>query len=130
MIERKPLYQAIATAVDARLNCQATGNDEWYDRWTERLTTMAKKLPSGSGLDIGPKIDLVRSQPNRIVIADCDYHHLNEHGCYVRWTEHEVIITPCLAHGFRLRVTGRNRNDVKEVIHSAFMWALMEEVET
>ncbi len=114
------LYQKIALALESWNNCLKTGNIEWESRWAERLEKMSKQLPSGSGLDLGPRLDLDRSTPNRLVISHCDYHHMNDHGMYVRWTEHQVIVTPSLAHGFELRVTGRDRNQIKDYIHEVF----------
>jgi len=125
-----PRYQRIARTLIALSNCRGrlqrrpTGAPNarrakaWIERHTERLESTA--LPSGSGLDLGPRIDIERSRPDRIVITNCDYHHMNEHGYYTRWTKHEVIITPSLAFGFDIRVTGRDYKDIKEYIAETF----------
>ena len=48
---------------------------------------------------------------------------MDEHGGYDGWTEHKIIVTPSLVYGFELRVTGKDRNDIKdyiaEVMHGA-----------
>ena len=44
---------------------------------------------------------------------------MNEYGAYVGWTEHDVIVTPAF-DGFNLRVTGRDRNQIKEYIGDVF----------
>ena len=50
---------------------------------------------------------------------------MTEHGYYDGWTEHDVIVTPSLrSPGFSLRITGRNRRDIKEYIADAFHDAL------
>lgn len=118
------LYQAIATALEARRGLEdaenhTAGNREWFERWTARLDDMAANwLPSGSGFDCGTKID-VDAKAGRIVL-DTEYHHLGEHGMYTRWTAHSIIVTPNLAHGFDLRVTGVNHNDIKSYIGELF----------
>jgi hypothetical protein len=53
------------------------------------------------------------------------YHHMNDAGMYDGWTDHKVIVTPSLVHGFVLRITGRNRNDIKEYIADLFQQSLM-----
>lgn len=80
-------------------------------------------LPSGSGFDGGSRVNMERSKPNRIVI-DTAFHHMSEHGYYDGWSEHSVIITPSLVWGYEIRVTGRNRNEIKDYIGEAFQHAL------
>lgn len=63
------------------------------------------------------------STPNRIVI-DTAFHHMNDGGYYDGWSEHSVIITPSLVWGYEIRVTGRNRNDIKDYIAETFQHAL------
>lgn len=87
---------------------------------------MEAALPSGSGIDRGTIIDRERSRPDRIVLV-CSFHHMNEHGYYDGWTDHEVIVRPSLAWGFTLRVTGRDRNGIKDYLHDVYMHALREE---
>jgi hypothetical protein len=83
-------------------------------------------LPSGSGLDGHIGIDYARSNDNRIVI-DVEYHHMNEYGMYDGWTNHSIIIKPHFVWGFDLRVTGKDRNDIKEYLANLFTEALHEE---
>lgn len=72
-------------------------------------------LPSGSGFDSGITLNYEESKPDRIVL-NADFHHMTEHGYYDGWTEHKIIITPSLAFGFCVSVSGTNRNDIKEYI--------------
>ena len=83
-------------------------------------------LPSGSGLDGRIGIDYARSNDNRIVI-DVEYHHMNEVGMYDGWTNHSIVITPHLIHNIDIRITGKNRNDIKDYLHQTFLCALLEE---
>jgi hypothetical protein len=42
-------------------------------------------------------------------------------------TEHKVIATPSFQGGFNLRITGRNRNDIKEYIAEEFYYLLAKD---
>lgn len=113
------LAQNIATAVQARINCEASGNTEWLDRWTERLEDIARNtLPSGSGFDNGTTIDIDNCNSRQLML-ETSYHHMDEHGCYDGWTEHRIKVTPSF-HGFDIMVTGRNRNGIKDYIAEVF----------
>jgi hypothetical protein len=123
MASRK-LYQIMASLIQARINCRASGNREWFERHTDRLEHLAKcYLPSGGGFDNGSKLDLSESTPERIVLS-APYHHMNDGGMYDGWSEHTVIVTPSLASGFNLRITGRDRNAIKAYIAECFYDAL------
>lgn len=91
------------------------------------LIALQNELPSGSGIDIAPQIDLQRSKPNRLVFTT-SFHHMNENGYYDGWTDHEVIVTPCFVFGLDVKVTGSNRNDIKDAIAERFEEALNREV--
>ena len=120
----KKLYAEIASMMHARENCEASSNKEWYQRHTERLETIERScLPSGSGIDNGCTIDLGRSKQNRIVLS-LGFHHMNEHGYYDGWSYHDVIVTPSLEFGFDLRITGRDRNDIKNYLYDVLQVCL------
>lgn len=119
------LVRTIAQLVDARLRCMATGN-EWAGEHTERLEQIVKEcFPSGSGFDNGTRLDLDRSNCDRLIFHTA-FHHMSDSGYYDGWTEHTVAVTADLAFGFRLRVSGKNRNQIKEYIHEAFNAALSQ----
>ena len=119
--------EKIAQAIQARTNCEQSGNIEWYKRWTDTLEKIAKDiLPSGAGIDCGTTIDLDRSKPERLVLVT-SYHHMNDGGCYDGWTEHEVIITPSFVGGLAVRITGRDRNQIKDYLADVFSVALSDE---
>ena len=46
---------------------------------------------------------------------------------YDGWTEHTVTVTPSFS-GFNMRISGRNRNDIKDHMHETFYSALHTEV--
>lgn len=122
-----PLYRHIANAVVAMRNCRASDNMDWFARWHERLKNIERNsLPSGSGLDNGTKIDLAESGSERIVLVT-SFHHMNDHGFYTKWTEHKIIVKPCLLSGFTIRVTGRDHRDVKNYLAELFDEVLRRE---
>lgn len=123
------VIQAIAAHAEAAERCKAgVGLPEWKDRHTryvERL--VAHFMPHGSGFDAGTKIDWQLSGSSRIVFTT-SFHHMNEGGYYDGWSEHSVIVTPAF-DGFNVRVTGRDRNDIKSYIGDAFHDALRQDVD-
>lgn len=141
----QPLYQAIASAVDARLRCihnyetaQTQADREHWDamvrQWTASLDLSNKEslpkrhLPSGAGFDDGTQIDLEVSTPDKIVMRTM-FHHMNDGGYYDGWTIHKVTVTPSLIHRITLDVDGKDRAQIKDLIHDVFHNALMGEVD-
>jgi hypothetical protein len=125
---RLPLYQAIARRLVAKANCVARKNHEWqpiHDAAAKQLTR--EHMPSGSGIDTGTVLgdDSTASK----LIFRLSFHHMNEGGFYDGWTDHSVIVTPSLAFGFDLKVTGQNRNDIKDYLAETFQHALLQTVE-
>lgn len=129
MTHTKPLFAILASALQARLNCEKSGNTEWFIRHLEKIEDFCKKyLPHGSGFDSGCNFDPDASRPNRLVFS-ADFHHMNENGFYDGWTTHSVIITPDLAFGFNMRITGRDKREIKEYISQVFHDVLSQSVE-
>lgn len=122
--ETRALYQIIASMVDARLTCRARENIEWFKRHEDAIENLVREhLPSGSGFDSGTTIDLDKSTGEKLVFHT-SYHHMTEHSYYDGWTEHDVVVIPSLIHKFITKITGRNRNDIKEHISETFAAAL------
>lgn len=117
MIERA-IYQAIAATAQAKKNCIDTGNEIWEDKHNETLEELEKLLPSGSGIDTGTTINIEKTTDKKIVLKTA-FHHMDEIGGYDGWTEHEITITPNF-NGINIKVSGRNRNDIKEYLHEVF----------
>lgn len=123
-----PLYRRLAQLLVAIDNCQRNGNDEWLRRHTDAMRALVREhMPSGSGFDNGTKLDPARSSGEKLVF-ETSFHHMNESGSYDGWTHHEVFVTPSLGFEFKLRVTGRNRNEIKDLIAESFHVALSREV--
>lgn len=130
-MSNRPLYQVLASLIDAHARCmERSGHaDEWRKRYRDRIKALVRdKMPSGSGCDIGTKIDLETSKPDRLVFC-VEFHHMDDHGHYDGWTSHEVIVTPSLQFGISLRITGRNRNEIKDHLHEIFDLSLRAEVQ-
>ena len=94
-------------------------NDEYRSQAVKEFDDLVKMLPSGSGFDNGSSVNLDKSTGEKIII-ETSFHHMDEHGYYDGWTYHNVIITPSLQWGFNIRVTGRNKNDIKDYIQHEF----------
>lgn len=123
---KTPLYRRIASRLDARIRSMQNGNKEWHARHTDALRAMQRHLPSGSGIDSGTTIDLDESRGEKIVLRT-SFHHMDEQGGYDGWTEHAVTITPSLRFGIEIKISGRDRNDIKSYLADVFQEALNEE---
>ena len=121
------LYSELASKVCAMRNCEKTGNAEWRDKHEDAIADLCREyLPSGGGFDAGSHIDLDDSHAEKLVFTT-SYHHMNEHGYYDGWTEHTVTVTPSF-NGFNMRVSGRDRDGIKEYIGESFASVLNMEV--
>ena len=114
------ICQAMHAAFIAKRNCEQSGNVEWLDRWQERLNYLVRNFmpPSGSGWDCGTEAVFDQWSATRLVFRGA-FHHMNDGGYYDGWTEHTIIVSPSF-DGIDLRITGRNRNYIKDVIHDDF----------
>jgi hypothetical protein len=124
----RPLYRTLAGLVQARLNCIEQNNTEWRDKHEDSIFALVKEhMPSGSGFDSGTTLNLDKSTPEKLIFNTA-YHHTNEHGYYCGWSHHTVTVTPSLALGFSLKISGRNVRDIKSYIDECFSYALDQEV--
>ena len=125
----KPVYQVIASAFQARLNCEKSGNTEWHGRHADRIESLVQELaPSGSGFDNGTSFNMEESKPERLVF-DTAFHHMNDGGYYDGWSHHKVIVTPSLVFGFDMRITGQNKRDIKEYMLDVFSEFLSKNID-
>lgn len=123
------LAARIASLVQARKNCESSNNSEWFAKHTEALRKIERnELPRGSGVDHGTTIDLDASTIDKIVL-NTSFHHMNENGFYDGWTEHKVIATPAF-QGVNLKITGRDRNGIKEYLGDLFYTALTDRAQS
>lgn len=117
-VRQIPTYRALARVLAQQTGC----NDHWRPRVDEHLKRIMDSAPSGSGIDSGTKLD-DRSTPEKIVF-NVGYHHMNDGGYYDGWTEHQIIITPSLCFGMSMRITGPNRNDIKDYLGQVYEYWL------
>jgi len=128
------LFKILAQTIGAYKRCRdkaAIGgtNEEWGAKHEKRaLDLVHEHFPHGSGFDSGTTLDLDVSTEEKIVFST-SFHHMNQHGSYDGWTEHTVTVRPSLAFGFRLTISGPNRNEIKDVIGEAFDFALRLDVD-
>ena len=122
-MKKIPLYVALARTI------AWTPPEGYVGEREKRLKGLIDELPSGSGWDCGTKLDEERTRVG--VNADCErivlfgsFHHMNDGGMYDGWTDHEIHVKPSLRWGFEMRVTGRDRNDIKDYLHDLFHEAL------
>jgi hypothetical protein len=129
MMTTVPLYSAIASLLATIERCKANNNHEWLDRHQDRLDAMLKQhLPSGSGIDRGSKLLTHECKSNKLVFS-ADFHHMDEHGGYDGWSYHQVIVTPSLEFGAVIKITGRDRNQIKDYLHDVFNHVMFTQVD-
>lgn len=122
----QPIFQAIARKTEALKNCIKSGNSTWEEKHGEALDVIEGLLPKGSGIDAGTTIDRNKTTANKIVLTT-SYHHMDENGYYDGWTDHEVIITPSF-DGIKIRITGKDRNNIKDYLRDLFHESLSQHV--
>lgn len=121
------LAERIARTLDAYARCVERDNTEWRMKHEATLGDIERnQLPSGSGIDAGTTIDRGRSNLTRLVFRT-SFHHMNEHGVYDGWTEHVVTARPTFI-GLEIKVSGPDRNGVKDYLADVFLDALSSEV--
>jgi hypothetical protein len=123
------LYQHFARRLGAIKNCKSHSNSETaLERHVEALEKLSELLPSGSGFDSGTELLQPESTQDRLVFS-ANFHHIDEGGYYCGWSEHTVIVTPSLVFGFTLKVTGRDKRNIKDYIADTFHHVLSGEYE-
>ena len=121
------LYQRLSGALRAMHNCQESKNIEWEAKHHDTIIALQEHIPHGSGLDNSTELDLENSTPEKLVFA-ADFHHMNGDGYYIGWTDHTVVVKASLQFGIDVKVTGRDRNQIKEYIGEIFQTALTQEI--
>ena len=124
----KKLYSEISSLLLAIDNCKKSGNEEWCEKHKEKIWELCKEyLPSGSGFDSGCQIDLDKSNPEKLVFYT-SFHHMDSNGYYCGWTDHAITVKPSLFSGFKLSISGRDKNETKDYMYEMFDDCLRQEV--
>jgi len=123
------VYKAIAAKIAALRNPNIT--EGWRDSHEFAVAGLVRDyLPSGSGFDAGTQFDIdanVDDKRDRLTFSTA-FHHMDQHGGYDGWTSHTVTVWPTW-QGIDLKVSGRDRNGIKEYIAEAFYDALNRQCE-
>lgn len=119
----KTVAQSIASSLEAMRNCERTGNVEWLAKHRVHVLELVKEhMPSGSGIDRGMQIDLDKSSEDKLVFT-FGFHDMDVNGYYNGWTEHVLTVKPSFS-GLNTKISGPNRNDIKDYLHEIFDRAL------
>jgi hypothetical protein len=110
-------YSFLARTLQAKKNLIQANNTEWEEKHQQTLDELLMFLPSGSGFDSGIQLDEKRSTIHKLVFTTA-FHHM-DNGYYDGWTEHTITIQQTFM-GLDIKVSGRNRNDIKEYIGEMF----------
>jgi hypothetical protein len=121
----QPIYRRIASLLDARANCAKSGNTEWFAKHTEHIDDIMASAPSGSGIDNGTTLDYDASTPDKLVFHTA-FHHMDDGGGYDGWTEHTITVRASLAFGIDVRISGRDRDGIKEYLGDTYHGWLTE----
>jgi hypothetical protein len=119
------VYQKLAREIDRRIRGNKKGHANWAESAKLEIEKVMREMPSGSGIDCGTKL-YPGSTGEKIVLL-VEYHHMNENGYYDGRTYHNIIVKPSLQFGFSLRVTGRDKNQIKDYLAEVYDSALREE---
>ena len=123
-----PLYMLLAR--DLELIAINNGNKAAFmlpERQKHLRKLVKEHMPSGSGIDNGTVLNEEYSGASKIQF-DVGFHHMDDNGSYNGWTQHKVTVTPSLAWGFKLSISGPDRNQIKDYLHEAYDHALKMEV--
>ena len=114
------IYQRLSRSLCARNNCLLIDDDaaeKWSAVHQNTIDSILDTAPHGSGFDAGTQLS-ESSTPEKLIFTTA-YHHMRN-DMYDGWTEHLVTVTPSLQCGFKLKVSGKNRNAIKTYIDETF----------
>lgn len=120
------LYSELASTLDALKRCRETPDNPWIDKHGDYLDALVNLLPSGSGIDNGTRLDNEASHAEKLVFT-FGFHHMNDGGYYDGWSDHVLTVTPSFC-GINLRISGRNRDEIKDYLHDTYYQALTRDV--
>lgn len=129
MNKPKPLYQVIASLwnqinnLTLNTSIEAIRQAVYLEQVKDRLAQVVKDfMPSGAGIDNGTSFINEESHATKLVFYT-QFHHMNENGFYDGWTDHKVKVIPTF-HGIDVRVTGKDKNLIKNYLTYTFDYAL------
>jgi len=120
------LYRNLAGLISARINAIDKNNVDLAFHLGDLIKELEVRLPDGSGF-ANCHVDLDKSRVNKIVI-NFSYHHMDDNGFYLKWTDHSLTVTPSLTADFEMWISGRDYRYSKEYFYDLFASILDEEV--
>jgi len=128
---KERLYAKLAILVDAKKRCADTCNKLWEDKNEETIESLIKTyFPHGSGIDSEYVFDYEKSHSNRLVFYN-EFHAMDENGYYDGWIPYTVSVTPSLAFGANITITGRfagKYSYLKDYLHEVYNWDLRKRI--
>lgn len=144
----KPLYIELATLVQRQRNLADrisaaihSSNGAERDRCLamknqvedEICRLLKEYLPSGSGVDGGTTLNTggcFRAGHSRLLCLalSAGFHHMDDQGSYVKWTEHTIQVIPDMVSGFTLNIGGPNYRQIKDYLFDLYGQALQQVV--
>ncbi len=109
----------LAASFAAFQNCIKSNNQEWKNRHEDTINEMLENLPHGSGLDGKMQLDWDNSTSEKLVFY-FEFHHMDNNGYYCGWTEHNLTVTPSFKFGYDMRISGKDKNQIKEYLYQLF----------
>lgn len=125
---KTPNYVRLASSIDAFNRCVKIANEYGKELHESNIEVIMKGAPSGSGIDLGTQFNWEKSTKDLLVFK-VSFHHMDEHGGYCGWTEHDIRVKPSLAFGIEIKITGRDFNQIKDYLHDVYHIWLKEETE-
>jgi len=111
---KRTVVEALASSIQARINCVGSNNDEWREKHEERIEKIAREcLPSGSGIDAGCSVILEESTANKIVLS-VPFHHMNDDGMYIGWITYRATARPSFIGGMTLHLEAINPFEIAD----------------
>ena len=126
---KRTVASELSTRLLAMEYCCKSSNVEWFKRHRRTIDAIVKQfLPSGSGFDSGIEFLNLdgRAHDGTSLKFRAAFHHMDESG-YTGWTTHCITVRATFA-GFDLKISGSNKNDIKDYIADTFNIALTEEI--
>ena len=114
------VYQALAQVVVL--------HDRQPDLAESKLKNIMQSAPRGSGFNSGTVFRAEDSTRSKLVLCT-EYHHMTDTGYYDGWTEHKITVRADLLHGYKMTISGRDRNGIKDYIAEVISYWLDSEVD-
>jgi hypothetical protein len=128
------VYKEIASILIAISNCARNmphtegAPTIWAQIWPNVLDDIIKEyLPSGSGIDNGTKLDIEKSNRDRLVF-NIAFHCMDSNGYYAGWRDYVLTVKPSLPFDIDLKITGRDYNGLKDYLYEIYQYALNREI--